>query len=247
MDFILNNEDCCIKTTKFFGHSGGMRIALQVPYFFGMFYWNCRDNVELPLVNDDFPLKNGWLFKFGGNWGFVSNLDASIEGGNGFAIMGNSSDAGPILFGELPARIKAEYGWWNGPWNRPPHFTALFVLCDTSHSHCADHIARASSQTHDLFYIRNIYDTVHVCSTCTAVSNSLLFGATFVSPKDARKTKRRRRPRRRQMLRLLCQCAGVYEVSHRNAHHLSAMHMCSNWHHHLCVAARAHFPMPVKL
>lgn len=47
----------------------------------------------------------------GGNWGFRSNLEAHLEGGNGFVIMANSDDANPIVFGELPARIRAVYGW----------------------------------------------------------------------------------------------------------------------------------------
>ena len=31
-------------------------------FFCGIFHWKCRDNVELPLKNDDFLLKFGRLF-----------------------------------------------------------------------------------------------------------------------------------------------------------------------------------------
>jgi CubicO group peptidase (beta-lactamase class C family) len=47
----------------------------------------------------------------GGNWGFRSDLEGTLDGGNGFIIMANSDDANPILFSELPARIRAAYGW----------------------------------------------------------------------------------------------------------------------------------------
>lgn len=47
----------------------------------------------------------------GGNWGFRSNFEAHLDGGNGFVIMANSDDANPLIFQELPARIRAIYGW----------------------------------------------------------------------------------------------------------------------------------------
>ncbi len=47
----------------------------------------------------------------GGNWGFRGNFDAHLEGGNGFVILANSGSSNPILFGELPQRIRAAYGW----------------------------------------------------------------------------------------------------------------------------------------
>jgi CubicO group peptidase (beta-lactamase class C family) len=47
----------------------------------------------------------------GGNWGFRSNFEASLDGGNGFVIMANSDDANPMMFSEIPARIRAAYGW----------------------------------------------------------------------------------------------------------------------------------------
>lgn len=47
----------------------------------------------------------------GGNWGFRSDFEAHLDGGNGFVIMANSDDANPLIFGELPARIRAVYGW----------------------------------------------------------------------------------------------------------------------------------------
>ena len=46
-----------------------------------------------------------------GNWGFSSNFEAHLEGGNGFVILANSDDANPIVFLELPARIREAYGW----------------------------------------------------------------------------------------------------------------------------------------
>lgn len=47
----------------------------------------------------------------GGNWGFRVNFEGHLEGGNGFVIMANSDDANPLVFTELPARIRAAYGW----------------------------------------------------------------------------------------------------------------------------------------
>ncbi len=47
----------------------------------------------------------------GGNWGFRGNLVGSLEGGNGYVILANSSEANPVIFFELPARIRAAYGW----------------------------------------------------------------------------------------------------------------------------------------
>jgi CubicO group peptidase (beta-lactamase class C family) len=47
----------------------------------------------------------------GGNWGFRSNFEAHLEGGNGFVILSNSDDANPIIFREIPARIRKAYGW----------------------------------------------------------------------------------------------------------------------------------------
>ena len=47
----------------------------------------------------------------GGNWGFRSDLEATLDGGNGFVIMANSDDANPMMFSEIPTRIRAVYGW----------------------------------------------------------------------------------------------------------------------------------------
>ncbi len=47
----------------------------------------------------------------GGNWGFRGNLVGSLEGGNGYVILANSSEANPVIFFELPMRIRAAYGW----------------------------------------------------------------------------------------------------------------------------------------
>jgi CubicO group peptidase (beta-lactamase class C family) len=47
----------------------------------------------------------------GGNWGFRSDFEGSLDGGNGFVIMANSDDANPMMFSEIPARIRAVYGW----------------------------------------------------------------------------------------------------------------------------------------
>ena len=47
----------------------------------------------------------------GGNWGFRGNFVGSLEGGNGYVILANSSEANPVIFFELPARIRAAYGW----------------------------------------------------------------------------------------------------------------------------------------
>jgi CubicO group peptidase (beta-lactamase class C family) len=61
------------------------------------------------------PAKPGEANRFfghtGGNWGFRSNLHASLEGGNGYVIMANSGDSNPLLFAEIPARIREVYGW----------------------------------------------------------------------------------------------------------------------------------------
>ncbi len=47
----------------------------------------------------------------GGNWGFRANFQGSLKGGNGFIIMANSDRSNPIVFEELPARIRSAYGW----------------------------------------------------------------------------------------------------------------------------------------
>ncbi len=47
----------------------------------------------------------------GGNWGFRGNFVGSLEGGNGYVILANSDDANPIIFPELPTRIREVYGW----------------------------------------------------------------------------------------------------------------------------------------
>ncbi len=47
----------------------------------------------------------------GGNWGFRGNFVGSLEGGNGYVILANSSEANPVIFVELPMRIRAAYGW----------------------------------------------------------------------------------------------------------------------------------------
>jgi CubicO group peptidase (beta-lactamase class C family) len=61
------------------------------------------------------PAKAGEAARYfghtGGNWGFRSNFEAQLTGGNGFVIMANSDDANPMIFQELPARIRAVYGW----------------------------------------------------------------------------------------------------------------------------------------
>ena len=61
------------------------------------------------------PAKAGEAARYfghtGGNWGFRSNFEAHITGGNGFIIMANSDDANPLIYQELPARIRAVYGW----------------------------------------------------------------------------------------------------------------------------------------
>ena len=43
----------------------------------------------------------------GGNWGFRANFEGRLEGGDGFVIMANSDEANPIVFRELPARLRA--------------------------------------------------------------------------------------------------------------------------------------------
>lgn len=45
----------------------------------------------------------------GGNWGFRGNFVGSLEGGHGYVILANSSDSNPIVFFELPARLRALY------------------------------------------------------------------------------------------------------------------------------------------
>lgn len=61
------------------------------------------------------PGKAGEAARFfghtGGNWGFRSNFEAHLEGGNGFVIMANSDDANPLMFAEIPMRIREVYGW----------------------------------------------------------------------------------------------------------------------------------------
>ena len=47
----------------------------------------------------------------GGNWGFRGNFVGSLEGGNGYVILASGSDANPVIFFELPMRIRAAYGW----------------------------------------------------------------------------------------------------------------------------------------
>ena len=47
----------------------------------------------------------------GGNWGFRGNLVGSLEGGNGYVILASGSVANPVIFVELPMRIRAAYGW----------------------------------------------------------------------------------------------------------------------------------------
>lgn len=47
----------------------------------------------------------------GGNWGFRSNFEAHLQGGNGFVIMANSDDANPLIYVEIPTRIREVYGW----------------------------------------------------------------------------------------------------------------------------------------
>ncbi len=43
----------------------------------------------------------------GGNWGFRSNLVGHLEEGSGFVIMANSDSSNPLVFLELPARLRA--------------------------------------------------------------------------------------------------------------------------------------------
>ncbi|MCY3966237.1 MAG: serine hydrolase [Acidobacteria bacterium] len=47
----------------------------------------------------------------GGNWGFRGNFVGSLEGGNGYVILASGSVANPVIFIELPTRIRAAYGW----------------------------------------------------------------------------------------------------------------------------------------
>ena len=47
----------------------------------------------------------------GGNWGFRGNFVGSLEGGNGYVILASGSEANPVIFFELPMRIRAAYGW----------------------------------------------------------------------------------------------------------------------------------------
>jgi CubicO group peptidase (beta-lactamase class C family) len=47
----------------------------------------------------------------GGNWGFRSNFEGHLAGGNGYVIMANSDDANPVIFSEIPARLRAIYSW----------------------------------------------------------------------------------------------------------------------------------------
>ena len=47
----------------------------------------------------------------GGNWGFRGNFVGSLEGGNGYVILASGSVANPVIFVELPIRIRAAYGW----------------------------------------------------------------------------------------------------------------------------------------
>ncbi|MYB17913.1 MAG: beta-lactamase family protein [Holophagales bacterium] len=47
----------------------------------------------------------------GGNWGFRGNFVGSLEGGNGYVILATGSVANPVIFIELPTRIRAAYGW----------------------------------------------------------------------------------------------------------------------------------------
>ena len=47
----------------------------------------------------------------GGNWGFRGNFVGSLEGGNGYVILATGSVANPVVFIELPLRIRAAYGW----------------------------------------------------------------------------------------------------------------------------------------
>ena len=54
---------------------------------------------------------NRYFGHTGGNWGFRGNFVGSLEGGNGYVILANSSEANPVIFQELPARIRAAYGW----------------------------------------------------------------------------------------------------------------------------------------
>jgi CubicO group peptidase (beta-lactamase class C family) len=61
------------------------------------------------------PGKAGEAVRFfghtGGNWGFRSDFEANLDDGNGFVIMANSDDANPLMYSEIPARIRAAYGW----------------------------------------------------------------------------------------------------------------------------------------
>lgn len=47
----------------------------------------------------------------GGNWGFRGNFVGSLEGGNGYVILASGSVANPVIFVDLPMRIRAAYGW----------------------------------------------------------------------------------------------------------------------------------------
>jgi len=54
---------------------------------------------------------NRYFGHTGGNWGFRGNFVGSLEGGNGYVILANSSEANPVIFFELPARIRSAHGW----------------------------------------------------------------------------------------------------------------------------------------
>ena len=55
--------------------------------------------------------RNRFFGHTGGNWGFRGNFVGSLDGGNGYVILANSSEANSVIFQELPARIRSAYGW----------------------------------------------------------------------------------------------------------------------------------------
>ncbi|HJO02610.1 MAG TPA: serine hydrolase domain-containing protein [Acidobacteriota bacterium] len=61
---------------------------------------------HLPAPAGEAPRQFGHT---GGNWGFRSNLVGHLDEGHGFVIMANSDSANPLVFFELPTRIRELY------------------------------------------------------------------------------------------------------------------------------------------
>ena len=72
MNSSLKTDEFCIKTDEFFiitdkfciTNDGlvrqflAVRIAIELPISFRIYYWKCRDNVELPLKTDWFSIED---------------------------------------------------------------------------------------------------------------------------------------------------------------------------------------------